>query len=285
MSGAEIVSYGVDWVTATAPHDGRDLQLLAIAGSLCETAQSTGDELTVWRMQGYDGRSAKGIRYGQRKDGAIVQLSGEVAHEHWQSIVRHANNVTRLDLEVTCRPSTPDARLGDRTYKAIESWRVGREHAPGVKAVVSAGRIETVYVGARSSAAFGRLYDKEAEGGAADWGGCWRYEVEVKDKLAGSLARVLAHHVDSGRALLVYVFNWFAERGSRPVFAPPAGDLRVVRPRAESTDDRRITWLVEQVAPVLAGLIARGRKTDVLAALGLGSLPMRRGFQLPTGDR
>jgi hypothetical protein len=281
----EIVSIGVDWLTATAPRDGRDIHLLSIAGSLFETVVKNADDATVWRMQGYDGKSANGLRYGVRKDGAIVQLSGEVAHDHWQSIVRRAANVTRIDLEVTARFDPERPGVGGRAYRAVEEWRRQRERPPQCKAVLGDGRVETVYVGSRSSVTFGRCYDKAAEAAKAEWAGCWRWEVEVKDPLAARLARVLAADRHAEQSIGRYVWDWFAERGGAPAFPPPTGDVHVARPPNPTTDARRLKWLTDQVAPILAALISRGLRADVLYALGLDVGTRRRGFVLPQGDR
>src|SRR5262245_23768265 len=94
-------SAGVDWLTATAPADGRDMALLLSADGALAAELRRGEEETRHRWQRYDLKQCGSVSAGVREDGAIVRLSGEAAHEHWGTVAKRAVNVSRLDCEVT----------------------------------------------------------------------------------------------------------------------------------------------------------------------------------------
>lgn len=265
----DVLSVGVDWITATAPADGRDMALLLSAEGALEDERRAGHEEERRRWQRYDLRTAGGVSCGVREDGAIVRLSGESAHVHWRTVAKRAVNISRLDCEVTVCPYPPDPKLAARTLGHFARWRKGRPNAPKLGFHGSPDGIETLYVGSRASDLFGRLYDKHKESGGDDWAACWRYEVECKGDLARRLARVLAAEHDPGRAARVFVHDYFSRRGCRPVFERGAGDVRVSCHRPVTDDMTRLKWLAESVQPVVLRLADKGQGQEVVRALGL----------------
>jgi DNA relaxase NicK len=132
-----------------------------------------------------------------------------------------------------------------------------------------AARIQTVYLGSRTSERYGRVYDKLAESRDEHYRHCWRWEVEVKGEPAGNLADRLVDAPDAAGQMLALLSDYFSTAGvAPPLIVPRLGERWQIATR--STDDaRRLRWLAEQVRPVLDGLTARGWGTDARSALGL----------------
>lgn len=222
------------------------------------------------RWNRYDLKTCGHVSAGLREEGALVRLSSEAAQKHWRTVVLRAANVSRLDLQVTVRPDPPDPKLGAAVLRSALRWVKGREHAPKVAFHGGPAGIETVYLGSRSSETFGRVYSKEAESGDDAWRDCWRYEVETKGDLAVRVARLLAHDDHAARSIELFVFDHFNNRGIRPRFERPNGDVRVAISRAKSDDETRLKWLRESVAPVVSRLSDNGHGDEACAALGVG---------------
>jgi hypothetical protein len=268
----QIASAGVDWLTATAPADGRDWALLLAADGPLERERQARNEDERHRWRGYDLKTCGGVSAGVREDGAIVRLSGERAHEDWRSIAKRAVNISRLDLEVTVRMAPPDPALAGRHLAEFAAWREGRANAPKLTFHGTPDGVETLYVGSRASDLFGRIYDKRAESGDDAWADCWRYEVECKGTMARHLATALAPEPDTGRAVGVFVHDYFTRRGCRPVFGRAGGDMHVPYPRPRTTDETRLRWLTETVQPIVLSLTQRGFGEELARCLGLDAI-------------
>jgi hypothetical protein len=269
---AEIVAAGVDWITLTSPRDGRDLQLLVAADAILEHEEQAGNKLSRIHWQRYDLRKCGGASAGLRDDGALVRLSGETARTHWRSFIPYARTVTRIDVQSTVRPAPPRPDLGAVHLAEALAWAEGRERSPRITYHGSKHGVECVYLGSRTSEAFGRVYDKFRESNDPALIGTWRYEVEAKGDLAGNLSRALYHERDDVRACGVYVHDFYRARGIGPVYDRGRGILHAQSHRVASDDERRLKWLAEQVSHVLVELAEHGRRNEALLALGLADM-------------
>lgn len=270
-SDGEIVSSGVDWITATARRGKHDLDLTLTAGAIMNLETQAVKEQREWHWNRYAGRSLEGISYGCRDDGAIFRLSGAMADKHWRSAVKNADAITRLDLQVTVRIEPPDTQVAEAAYVDASVKANEYERPTKVAAIIENGAFRTVYLGSRQSDTFGRIYDKYAESEEAQYINCWRWEVEVKNDLASTLGRRLYLHEHPAAAVHSYLHHWFCGRGTVPRFQPGTGVLRVQHRAEPDDDDRTIAWYREQVGPTLARVSAHGRRADALAALGIGA--------------
>ena len=176
---------------------------------------------------------------------------------------------TRLDVQATARftPGQPD--LAKHVHAA--AIRYGRQHAraPAVRFSGEDVRIQTVYLGSRTSERYGRVYDKMAESKDEHFRDCWRWEVEVKGDPADHLTRRLVATEHANDLALAHLRTYFDGAGVDPPMQLPQldGPWRIAYRHTD--DDRRLRWLREQVAPVLIGLVDRGRRDDALDAMGV----------------
>lgn len=269
ISAMEVVSSGVDWLTATAPSDGRDVGLLRFANDLIDGQVNLGEKVRPWQWMGYSGHQSGQVAYGTRKDGTILRLSGDVAHSEWEHAVKRAQTVTRLDFEVTCRYDPPNPTIATKALRQLMRWRQGRQRAPQVSQVQVNGETQSIYLGSRTSERYARLYDKHRETRDPRFAGCWRYEVENKGSYGANLARVLLAEPRWRGAIRDHVFQHFKRRGHIPDFSPKVDKPVLLATRQAVDRARRLKWLQDQVQGVIAGLVSQGQRREVYEALGL----------------
>jgi hypothetical protein len=255
--------------TCTAKHPENRVALLNLAQSVAREEWERHGEEREFSWQGYAMKRVGAISYGERESDCIVRLSGPLAHVHGLEMVKRSTNVSRLDLQVTCKFDPPLVALGRVAFDAALRHFRRNSRAPRPACHATPQGVETVTLGSRSSAYFGRIYDKYAESGDDQYRGAWRFELEIKGKTASLVGRTVAYHVSPQRAAVSLVRDNLARAGLRPApFGTDAGVRRPVESR-QTTDDRRISWLAEQCRPAVTGITARGRWLDAYAALGV----------------
>lgn len=265
----QVVSSGVDWLTATAPRDGRDVGLLRFADGLIDGQVNMGEKVRPWQWMGYSGHQSGQVAYGTREDSTILRLSGDAAHDEWEPAVQLARRVTRLDFEVTVKYEPPDETIGTKAYRQMMRWRQARARAAQVSQVQVNGDTQSIYLGSRTSERYARLYDKHRETRDPRYAGCWRYEVESKGSYGANLARALLQHPRWRGAIQEHVFQHFKRHGHTPPFAAREPDARLLASRSAVDQARRLKWLQEQVQGVIAQLVSQGQRREVYEALGL----------------
>lgn len=269
---AELLTAGVDWLTATT-HAGEDpAPLRAFGRWRLDQALAHGGKLRVSGHQGYRGHAANHVFWGERPDGGIVVLSGAEAQECWSVPVALAAHVTRLDLQVTAQLDRDQPRLAWQHYHQVEraQRREGRPIVPRI--IYTPLRGDTLYLGARTSDVHARCYDKHREQPGQYPPGAWRYEVEYRHAPAQLAGTELLARSAVLPSVISTVHGWFADRGAVPAFSAPAdleGPLQLDLSRSRSDDEKSLTWLTEQVRATVARLVEHGRLDDVLRALGL----------------
>jgi hypothetical protein len=259
----------IDWLTATACTDVGRAEYQRIASVLALAEDAAGNKPQQWLWQGYAGWHAGGLTYGERPDGAILRLSGSLAAANWRDAVLWAHNISRLDLAVTVHLVPFPQHLGGAGYRGLLEDVPAGGIPPNASLHISTDGGETLYLGKRASDKYARLYNKEAESKDPEYRSTWRYEVELKNKPAKSVANRLMSSREEGPLVATYVWRHFADRHVAPTFAPAVGDGLISVPRSRSTDERRIIWLETQVRGVVEELIRRGRAKQVRVALGL----------------
>jgi hypothetical protein len=214
------------------------------------------------------------LRWGTRDDSDIVVVSGEDAACYWRDYARIAENCSRLDLACTALLGRPYPGLPSMYYE----WQVSGEGQPDVPnlsftLIQSSGGGQTCYVGSRKSAQMGRIYDKGLEQSSeAPAGLLYRWEVEYKKPMAWSALSVLRDLEPKEtvtQAITGHVYDWFARRDCPPVFGPGDGALEVEATAKITSAETQLWWLSTQVAPTVKRLMAQGRYTDTMEALGL----------------
>lgn len=193
---AEVLEVGVDYITATSKEAWSNTDLASFGGLLVSEQEDRGDERKPFRFSGYHGQHAGGAAYGRRPGSQIVRLSGEVAATWWSNALTLADNVTRLDVQVTVLPQCGPSKALYRHHRQLLRAGMGKRKRLGFKVWYGPRGPESMTIGQRVSDFWLRIYDKGVESGEAQYEGALRYELEVKRKPALALAVALD---DQGR--------------------------------------------------------------------------------------
>ena len=284
MSAKEIIPT-VDWITATVVDNAVGQGWYDLLGGDIEAAARNGETTALnWekiRRYGYEGVHWEGVFVGKRRNqGYICIAPGQWAATWFSRLALSARRVSRLDLAVTVTLPRARPNLANVAYRANEQ-NTARKYS----IIQSSGHGRTMYVGSRESGQMGRLYDKGVQAGIAKPGHIWRYEVEIKDKLKTlPMLHMLYDKWRLGKMpkgdIAGYVHQWFYTRGVTPVFSARESRLSEITTRVDVTsNERKLTWLNQQVAPTVQHLIREGLGAAALEALGLEA------EQLPMWDR
>lgn len=268
------VEPAIDWLTTTWKRDNRfSPDHIEACLKFEQAMMNDGHQQVMTTWQGYVGRKVGTFFIGEREDGYICKVSGGAAHHAFTAIYRPDMHVSRLDVQVTVWSGVNSPTLG---VDALRDARLAKL-AGKVKNPVTITHYEddaggfTLYLGKRLSKAYARLYNKEAESGDMYYEGAWRYEVELHNQTASNTATELLFGLfPLEEAIVSAVWQYFSSKGVNPTFNTSAAGFEIVLPRRdETTIERSLKWLEEQVRPTVARLMAIGYTSSVLAALGL----------------
>jgi DNA relaxase NicK len=221
---------------------------------------------------GYRGWVSGQIQIGERHDGLYFRASGEAAEHVWKEATELGYRASRIDLATTVTYDRKRPDVAREAYASVNSAsnRGGRPPSGGLYLNAAGG--STCYVGSRSSEKYGRIYDKDAESGSADYRNSWRYELELKGDTAANTAKMLASKSDYRRLICVAVVGFFQTRGIRCDWSTVAGEELSASPARLSDDASRLEWLSSSVAPAVRQLSSRIGLRELLGALGLSGL-------------
>jgi len=235
--------------------------------TLCRDVEVAAKPERPWGTHGYRGKMRGPVRVGLKGDKAILSVTGPLS----ERLVRLAGTVackfTRVDLQVTCKMDGPDPTLAERLFDA-PNLRNSRECGKTYQSLIQSPDGCTLYFNKRTSATYGRTYDKSREF-AYPLGKIWRYEVEIKEELADRIGQVLVSAPDLDALAADYVASWYADRDvcvpiplrSRPTFPNLAPSVSGV--------DQTLSWLKNQVKPSVNLLVEMGLKHKVEESLGV----------------
>lgn len=274
MLDNRIVSAGIDYITATMPHTHPEVLVwYTRCIQYIETIANDGNEAIHTKRQGYEGVAVGGSFAGIRDDGYMVNISGERAQAGFDIVYRGAPHVSRLDVQCTFADS---AGAGDTARNAQRSVAEANKKLSGAAQreatiIESLSGGATCYVCSKKSEQFARIYNKDAESGETQYKNAWRYEVQLKNKLATNTATIfrLSEYAQPVQAA-TFVRQWLAKRGvSVPWKA--AAELYALPSQKNTPSDveARLRWLREQVRPALRRLIKLGLRDSILEALDL----------------
>lgn len=270
-----VLSSGIDWCTLTAKWDGKGERLREKAHRIIEYAMRVGNEKKDWRASGYKGYRAGGAAFGVRHDGCILVLSSATASALAVFSIPDADNVSRIDLQVTCHDKSHQAERAHLGYYSLMSAPRKAGRPPSASLRLNSNGGQTLYVGSRASARVGRLYDKGVEQKTAPPGAYWRYEVEYKGDEAARLAQAAIERQLDDAIIAALVMDYFAQRG---IPAPACHeDISIILDGHRATlefdglsdADKTLRWLNDCVRQSVARLISSGRVADVVRALGM----------------
>jgi len=203
----------------------------------------------------------------QRGDTLMFVGLGNIAKDYGPFFLGIAENVTRLDLAVTLKDDDPERDWTQIALKQVQ--QDGRVQG----GTLTTRRIEgtpdgkTLYVGHRSSERFIRIYDKTAQDPEAFPPQAWRWEIEYKPYLSGSVAKRLLTDGCTSRAILEHCKATFA---NLRITLPASGitaSWTAHRPRRTTDGESRLKYTERVVAPFLKHLIESVGEDRVSQAL------------------
>jgi DNA relaxase NicK len=274
----------LDWLTATVhkqkPRDW--LRVMALAWQSEE--RDAGNRDQPFRLMGYSGTRVGRVRWGERDDSGLLQLSGQLATDHFDAVWNYGALFTRLDLAVTVRTSVLDDGVAMRHFDEAKAFALEHPRAAAVSLVRNSDGGSTCYLGSRSSDFYLRIYNKQREceaagdpEGAEYYERCWRYELELKGAPAASVAGQLRYSADRPGLVRSLLHYWVSHHGLEPIFGLEGPPERLVGFRRRSDRLTKLVWLSKQVRPTVQWLKESGGLEDLLEALGLDQGPQGDG--------
>jgi hypothetical protein len=274
----EIVDIGVDWITATATTKTSKQKLWNCGMRLMKDEHRQGNEKRVFEWRGYSGLKSGGVSVGTRDDSSIVRISGGLARAHFAEVYRCCTNVTRLDQQVTVRSDRhPQKVIADAYRRALKTSKKSK-HGPQVTILKSSNGTSTVYLGARVSEKFGRVYNKGEESQLPVFDGCVRYEYEAK----GDQAMLEIKHLMSSQSLDHAIherLSWFIKARTGRHKWMLANPQTIVLHRPSRDYARSLEWLRASVSPTVRRLIVAGYAEQVRNCLSIEELDQALSWQ------
>jgi DNA relaxase NicK len=222
-------------------------------------------------MMGYNGMSAGAVFVGSRFDGMFLRISGATADTHLMQYLDAPGRCTRIDFQVTLRYGDAWRLMlnGCRSWATIANERLPLPRRRKVREVNDDDQGHTVYVGARSSTAFGRIYHKWAKDKDRYEPGDLRFEVELHKGFARDAIEKMNNWEGNGYHWMgAFLWDWWKERG---INIPFITYDRVSSRWTDVLDDtplsQKLNWLQTQVAPTARLLADQGHTAEVFRVL------------------
>lgn len=275
-----VLETAVDWLTMSTHNQRVASRWEARCTALALREKAEGAKADVWHLNHYYGWRAGRVRIGFSDTSVLVQLSGQLAEDHFDYFWKDHDTITRLDIAVTYRTATRDQTQAETAYRQALAWREDRPRAAKAVLLRSSGGGSTCYVGSRSSARFGRLYDKYAEQldsrdteGAQRYLNAWRVELELHDVDAQAVGMMLAEPGDKAPKIRYYLCHYLGTHG---ITCPFPASERATLPtgfRRRSDRESRLDWLRTSVRPSIDWLKSSCTPDQLRAILGLDDPP------------
>jgi hypothetical protein len=265
---ADIISAGVDWITATA-QEGDNIEASdSLARHVLERSLDAGGEVRPASRHGFTGYDTEGFFHGHGQRGRLTIASGAQASSLWSSIRNTSDHISRLDLQVTVWTHGEQPHLGVQAYRCLRDKPPAKIRVNNVTLISNHPKGETCNVGKRISDQYGRIYDKAAEAGLGDERTVWRYEVEYKNRRAGFIGSHLARSAHRAGEVASLVRRWFLDRGLDPAFGldETSSTLEL---HLGSTKRDTLSWFRDTLSKTIERQIERHGLPKVLDALGL----------------
>lgn len=276
-----VVDAGIDYLSMTMLNDNPNVQSwLRSAQAYLEEIATHTDEIKMSKRLGYEGVSFGGSFVGQRERDSIAVFSGERAKRAFALLYRPDVHVSRIDVQTSYQYSHTTANVAQVVRSQVErdnrSISTARQRNATLIEDLRGGA--TCYVGTRKSEQFARIYNKGAESGEERYARVWRYEVQLKNKLASKVAEQMVqglytpeHHAS------MFVKQWLRHRGVSTPWTAEAELLPLPKEDTLPSDiESKLKWLQVQVKPALRVLLKYGLRDAILEALGLEETPTRK---------
>jgi hypothetical protein len=266
----DILSAGIDWITATAQKGETRWNMQTYADNQRRRLMDADVTITNGYRLGYYGWQCEGFFHGNREGGSIVVASGAVAHNVFRGVAGIADHISRLDVQTTVSFPHDRPHLGVQAYSALKSGTPSKVKVKNVTLITSQPEGETINLGKRSSDQYARLYDKATEGRLGEARSVWRYEVEFKRRPAGAIAARLRNDHRTEMVALSIVHDHFSARGVAPIFTPDPL-FCPQKPALSATETNVLTWFEQCLSITVSRAIRRHGLERVIEALGLSS--------------
>lgn len=264
-------SAGVDWVTSTAKSPEGRSGLMELARIERRHIIETDGEIETSVRLGYAGWQSRGFFFGSREDSTMVVASGGDATRLFPLLSKTADNITRLDVQVTVRLLDGPANLAAQGRAMLQrdlprkvqpkSYTLIEQHPYGA----------SLNVNKRISDSYARLYDKASEEGIGAPATRWRYEVEYKRGGARTVANYLRGSDAIPTAAEALVWTWFSARGVAPIWDLMARSENLnPTPRLHSPDV--LLWFEQTLSKTVRKAARKYGLDRVITSLGLRDL-------------
>src|SRR5205085_10822933 len=263
-----IVSAGVDWLTCTLKRERDDKHLWSVGERLLNEDEDRGNEVLLWKREGYEGWATSGVRIGKRQDTYCLSLSSDMARDHWREAYAESTNVSRLDLQTTVELIPSQPRIVRELHQQALSHRTKNGRPPERTLIQNTTRGDTLNIGRRASDVYMRAYDKGREQRTHEAGRLLRYEVELKRERARHYARALSLDDRDDPLSISVVSGRFLAQGVRVPSSIEEGQWNCLFLATTSTE-RKLAWVRRCVAPTVQFLLARVDRDTLIQALGM----------------
>lgn len=271
-SKRDLVSVGVDYLTASASETKGRKALERIGEWELRKEQSRGNELSTFRLRDFEGLRCGSAEVARSENYSLVRVSSHIAYERWRDIVPMAGNVSRLDVQVTMRLTPHIDNLAERVEALMLRFKKAHNRKYQLQLVRNDVKGKTLYSGSRKSDVMARLYDKGKESKLAELAGCWRGELQLSDRPALMKAKQLLDSEAVEDVIVNDVAGYYAARGAVVLDSCRVRRVGILRPVFAQNSSDRLSWLKTQVRPYIEREISRGNLSEVLDALGLAGL-------------
>jgi hypothetical protein len=266
---AKLVDIGCDWMTLTTRDQMRGEEWKAEFSFVASLEQAKGYKWSDARLFGYVGEACGHAFWGKGINGFMVRLSSSCAQEHGLLFSPDAVHCTRIDFQATAELTYPDPGLLERVYNQAQEGTKLNGRPVRYTLIKDSGGGRTLYVGSRSSALFGRLYDKGVEEGTEAPGKLFRWELECKDYAADQAVAMILPSSQPEHAMLGYLGRFFTERSVPVVWSYIRPEENFVVPQVSHDDVGALRWLRGPVARTFARIsMTVGKEVALRAIMG-----------------
>lgn len=263
------IESGVDWITVTGKGNRAWERVQGMAQALWSDETARGEKHRHESRHGFSMSCAGGVQYGSGKDGWMVVLTSGMARKHWMAFAAYGDKVTRIDLQATIWHENDTEGMIEAIHG--KAWEEGNKATRNAMTIILNGKKgDTLYYGSRSTAQFGRIYDKwRQQKFSPPFKYALRYEVEFKKPLSGEVVRWMLDENPTDDQIAARVFQWFHNRQiSVPQICTIPNDA-IQYPQEVTPIERKLEWLRKTVRPVYRQLVALGFQIEADGSIGV----------------
>jgi hypothetical protein len=253
----------VDWVTATAPLETPEAETLEdLALSALGRMQHAGHTLKPRSWEGYAGLECGNVFFGRRDDGVLAKVTSAAAHPFVCELAEKAPRVqiSRIDLQVTLQSGTDKPKLAREILTQLEDAHEasGSKRPLNVEYKRRKKKGDCLWIGARTSPRFYRIYDKTRDQDGKIPPNLWRYEVEFKGKQAKQIWRTMTQCHCSLKVIVNIVVAGFLLKGIDLSWIETVEPRKLPSSYSKTTTERQLNWMERDVSRTSKELIAAG---------------------------